>query len=288
MRGLVLSGGGANGAFEVGALQHIIGEKKIHYDVICGVSVGALNGSILAQYPEGQEEASMEHLSNIWEQVNRDSDIYKKWYGGWLWHLPALWKRSIYCTAPLQKIVHEHVNEARFRTSDKQLFIGAVCLNTGEYKVWDKSSPDITEAILASSSFPVFFEPVQINHKWYTDGGLRDITPIKAAIDAGCTRIDVIQCGSAELLQFPSGAPSTLKQVQIMLEVVFDEIDRNDYEKAQMINKLVKAGVSDKKLIELHRIRHLISLGDSLDFNQEKKDKNMALGKRLATAYSAW
>jgi NTE family protein len=288
MRGLVLSGGGANGAFEVGALQHILGDLKIHYDVVCGVSVGALNGAILAQYPEGQEAAAIDHLTNVWKQVNRDEDIYKKWCGGWLWHLPALWHHSIYSTSALRKIVEEHLNLVQLRTSGKDLKVGAVCWGTGEYKVWNQVNSCIAEAILASSSFPLFFEPVKVEGVWYTDGGLRDITPIKAAIDSGCDRIDVIQCGCAEVMNFSGGLPGLLKQAQTALDVVFDEIDRSDYEKAKMVNELVKAGASDKKLIELHRVRPLTPLGDSLDFGEKKKDKNIALGRRLAAAYSGW
>jgi NTE family protein len=288
MRGLVLSGGGANGAFEVGALQHILGEKRIHYDVICGVSVGALNGSILAQYCQGQEQEAVDHLVNIWDRVNENSDIYKKWCGGWLWHLPVLWHKSIYNTQALHEIVKEHVSITRLRSSGKEFRVGAVSWNDGSYRVWKQTQDTIRDAILASSSFPIFFEPIQIHGEWFTDGGLRDVTPIKAAIDAGCDRIDVIQCGCPEVPETRRGLPNLLKQLQISLDVVLDEVDRNDYEKAVFVNRLVKAGASDKKLIELHRLRSLTTLGDSLNFGADKKDKIKATGRRLASAYSSW
>jgi NTE family protein len=287
MRGLVLSGGGANGAFEVGVLRHILGELQIHYEVICGVSVGALNGAVLAQYQQGQEKEAFEHLATVWEQVNRDKDIYRKWCHGLLWHLPVLWHKSIYSTKPLQKIVEEHVALVQLRTSGKQFRVGAVCWNTGEYRLWNQVHGTIKEAILASSAFPVFFEPIKIEGAWYTDGGLRDITPIKAAIDAGCDRIDVIQCGKA-YTEPVTGMPKVLKQIQVCLDIVLNEIDRNDYEKAVMVNRLVEAGASDKKLVELHRIRPASSLGDSLDFGREKRERNNALGYDLAVAYPEW
>ena len=287
MRGLVLSGGGANGAFEVGALRHIIGERHIHYDAICGVSVGALNGSILAQYFKGDEAQAFKHLETVWEQVNENDNIYRKWCGGLLWHLPVLWHRSIYSTKPLRKIVDKHFDGFRIRRSGKKFRVGAVCLNTGEYQTWGERDSDLKEAVLASSSFPIFFEPIKIDGVWYTDGGLRDITPIGAAIDAGCTRIDVIQCATGHASR-TQGAPNILKQIQIGLDVTLDEIDRNDYERAEMINLLVQAGASDKKLIELHRIRPPASLGDSLDFSKEKRQRNEALGYQLAQAYPEW
>ena len=52
MRGLVLSGGGANGAYEVGVLKYLIGEKNQEFDLFAGTSVGALNAGFLAQYKD--------------------------------------------------------------------------------------------------------------------------------------------------------------------------------------------------------------------------------------------
>jgi len=285
MRGLVLSGGGANGAFEVGALQHLIGFKKIHYDVICGVSVGALNGAILAQYPKGKEAEAVDHLVNIWDGVCRDSDIYKKWYWGLLGLLPAAWKGSAYCTDPLKHIVQEHLDPARLKSSGKKFRVGGVCWNTGEYRLWGERNADIVNGVLASSAFPLFFEDIPIDGFWYTDGGLRDITPIKAAIDLGCDRIDVIQCGGPGVKQV-KGKPGIVRKGLTMMEILLDEVDTCDYEKAEMINKLVLAGAppSGKRLIELNRLQPSGLLGDSLDFSEERKIKNMKLGKRLAMA----
>jgi hypothetical protein len=55
-----------------------------------------------------------------------------------------------------------------------------------------------------------------------------------------------------------------------------------------MINLLVKAGASEKKLIELHRLRDTSSLGGSLDFSKEKRERNEALGYQIARAYPQW
>jgi NTE family protein len=282
MRGLVLSGGGANGAFEVGALQHLIGFKKIHYDVICGVSVGALNGAVLAQYPKGMEDAAIKDLTTLWDGVSKNSDIYRSWYHGLLWKLPWLWKSSLYCTNPLKQLVRENVDPSRLQKSGKKFRVGAVCWNTGEYRLWGEQHKDIVAGILASSSFPVFFEPIELDGLWYTDGGLRDITPIKAAIDLGCDRIDVIQCGGPGVSS-RKGRPGVIQQALAGMEILLDEVDVCDYEKAQYINRLVLAGAApNKKLIELNRLQPSGLLGDSLDFSEERKIKNMKLGKRLA------
>ncbi len=62
MRALVLSGGGAKGAYEVGALKYLLLDKETQYDIICGVSVGALNASFLSMYPLGQEKVAYQNL----------------------------------------------------------------------------------------------------------------------------------------------------------------------------------------------------------------------------------
>lgn len=288
MRGLVLSGGGANGAFEVGVLGHIIGNLKIHYDVICGVSVGALNGSILAQYPIGEESDAISHLFHVWRSVTCDSDIYRKWFHGILWHLPVLWHKSIYCTKPLSKLVYDNLDANKLRDSGKVFKVGAVCWNTGQYRTWDHRSKFIKEAVLASSAFPLFFEPVQVDGSWYTDGGLRDITPIKEAIDAGCDRIDVIQCGSASLLKCRE-LPGLLKQAKNAIDILLDEIDTNDYDRAKLVNEMVLDGTDTKhRVIKLHRVRPILPLGDSLDFEDARKWKSIDMGRRMAEAFPDW
>jgi len=68
-RALVLSGGGAKGAFEVGALWHLIKHRKCDFQDISGVSVGALNGAILAQAPRAIDP--QESLANMCNAVEK-------------------------------------------------------------------------------------------------------------------------------------------------------------------------------------------------------------------------
>ena len=77
MRALVLSGGGSKGSYQVGALKYILGEKRVVYDALCGVSVGAINVAFLAMFKEGEEVESSEKLSYMWSQLD-NSKIYKR------------------------------------------------------------------------------------------------------------------------------------------------------------------------------------------------------------------
>lgn len=288
MRALVLSGGGANGAFEVGALSHILGVRKVHYDLIAGVSVGALNGAFLAQYPNGEEVRAAAGLEAMWDQIKGDGSIFKKWYLGLL---PApvpfffKWKPSVYNTEPVRKLVRKHLSPNLMLASGKTFVCGAIAWSdTSEYRLWDQTSEDIVEAVLASSSFPVFFEPIRIRGVQYTDGGLRDTTPIKAAIERGATHIDIIQCSPSKLLSL-KGLALGLDQVKRAINITLNEVDNGDYEAAQMINKLIQCGCAPNpklKLVTLNRIQPKEDLGDSLDFSPKKARRLRDAGKQVA------
>src|SRR5438132_9562110 len=70
---LVLGGGGAKGEFEVGILEHLA-QKQFNFDFFTGVSVGALNVSVLAQYASLAE--AVPALENLWQEIQSNDDVY--------------------------------------------------------------------------------------------------------------------------------------------------------------------------------------------------------------------
>src|SRR2546421_3753562 len=83
-RALVLSGGGAKGSWQVGACQHLIVERGLWFDVIAGVSAGAVNAATLAQARDPDElAAELEHLRAVWLGLRGSRDVYRRrWLGG--------------------------------------------------------------------------------------------------------------------------------------------------------------------------------------------------------------
>lgn len=87
---LILSGGGAKGAFEAGAAYHLIVHRHCDFKEMSGVSVGALNGSFLAQAPASSDpEQSLrnlveqaEQLIAVWDSIKGPRDIFKKLFSG--------------------------------------------------------------------------------------------------------------------------------------------------------------------------------------------------------------
>src|ERR671923_797210 len=77
-RALVMSGGGAKGAFELGAIDYLVNDRKLDFDVIAGVSVGSLNAVLLAQGQGFQGlQQQVKRLKDVWFGIRGNDDIYR-------------------------------------------------------------------------------------------------------------------------------------------------------------------------------------------------------------------
>jgi len=252
MRALVLSGGANKGAYQAGVLYHLLYDLGIHYNIICGVSVGALNGSYLAMHPKGEENLAADGLRLLWQNL-RTEDVYKRWPLGLL---QAIWKPSLYDSSPLRHLINRKIDPKRIGLSGKRLRVGATCLDTGEYHVFHQSYEHLVKAVMASCAFPGAFEPVDIADSLWVDGGVRDVTPLKAAIDAGATRIDVLNTSPAFSAPFHSGRARFYQIVFRSVEVMSDEVLANDLSVARGINSLVEVGAgSNFRHVSIHVLR---------------------------------
>lgn len=294
MKALVLSGGGARGSYECGALKHLLGERQEKYDIITGTSVGALNGAFVAMFSHGQEQMAARELENLWLAIDT-SKVWKKWYWGMFGILPVVlprWlggKLSAYSTAPLQAMVERHLNATLIAGSGKKLRIGAVDLDSSRRSVWtEEHVQQIKKAVLASSSFPLFFEPIEIDGHLYTDAGVREICPISDAIDAGADEIHLITTGPEDVTS-PLDRKSGLSLGIRVLDVMGSEIEHWDVKAVELYNALYesrhplatgKYHINMKVLRPKHKI-----LDNSLDFSPELVRKNIELGLADARAF---
>jgi NTE family protein len=265
MRGLVLSGGGAKGAYQAGVLEYLLGVEGRSYDILCGISVGALNAGCLAQFKKGEEKAADKELVALWRSINT-AKVYKKW--PIVGELAALWKSSVYDSTPLQQFVRARLDPVKLKSSGKKLRVGAVSLNTGEYQLFGEDHPSIVEAVLASSAFPGMLSPVSLDGQVWTDGGVREVTPLRAALDLGATEVDIIVCAPENAsYKFPKNL-TTLKVAERSIDLMSDEITSNDLKIASMYNRLVRAGLAKpKREVKLRVFRPKeVLLENSLDF----------------------
>lgn len=280
MRALVLSGGGSKGSYQVGALKYILGEKQVVYDALCGVSVGAINVAYLAMYKAGQEIESSMQLSYLWSQLD-NSKIYKRWWPFGRWH--AIWKKSFFDSSPLSDLLKAGINLDLIRENGKQVNVGTVSLSSGKYTIFDQTSDHFVDAVIASASFPGMLSPVSFLGQLWTDGGVKEISPIKKAVELGADIIDVIITNPVVRTKKFIENPTTVDILKRSIDLSTDKIMANDVEKVEMYNKMAQMGLTEKKYVQLNIIRPENNLiEDLLDFRPEKIREMMEKGYKDA------
>jgi NTE family protein len=278
---LVLSGGGAKGAFQVGAERVLREELGFRWERIFGISVGAINATLLAQRAYSQ-------LRELWLRI-REEDIYRKFP----WPIVALRiglqrKLGLYDVSPLRDLIRRHAAGRPFLTP---AHVGRVSLVSGEYELVPNTAPDFLDAVWQSATMPVIWEA--IGPKAYVDGGLRNVTPLGDALAYGASEIVVIACDSGMIE--PAKPPTNLLDVakRSLTDITLNEILRNDVEHFIHINDLVRqgheAGLTLKKQdgspyrhCRITVIEPAEPLGDTLDFSQESIRLRVKQGEEMA------
>ena len=185
----VLGGGGPLGAYEVGMLQALI-ERGIAADLVVGTSIGAINGAGIAADPTLEGVAK---LRSMWLSLDE-----QEMFGGGMFATAINAFRSrthLYSIEPLRAMLADRLPE-RF----EDLVVEFQCVAASIERAaehWFSSGP-LVEAILASSSVPGLFPPVEIGDEHYIDGGIVNSIPVRRAFDLGASTIYVLQVGRIE------------------------------------------------------------------------------------------
>ena len=284
MRALVLSGGGVKGAYQLGALKKWLLEDKRDYDVLCGVSVGALNVSVLAQAKLGSIDEAYKKLEALWGTIN-DDKVYKKHFFGML---SALWSTSVYSSKPLVDLICSTLDVKAVAASGRQVRVGCTSWTTGEYRLAEGTDPDFAKWVAASASFPVFLEPVEVGGQLWTDGGVRNVTPLATAIELGADEIDVIMCTNPDVPNpwDPAGQHAIPGFLERTVDLMSDEIIRADLKVCGLKNDIAERDEKYRKIVVrvLQPSKKLVS--DSLSFDPAVIQGLIATGYADACASS--
>lgn len=114
-RALALRGGGSKGAYEVGFLKAMtekLNPVEYHYDVVVGVSVGAINAALLAIYEPGQEKAAVEELEKMW-RTHLPQDLWDTW--PYVNFLGGVYYPSMLDSSPMHREIASHLDGKPFR-----------------------------------------------------------------------------------------------------------------------------------------------------------------------------
>ncbi len=184
-KGLVLSGGGAKGAYQAGVLR-VLKEKGLLSDVgyISGVSIGAINMALYLM-------DDMDGMDKVWDDMDTKEIIS-------LDTLTMSGDRLYFSRERITKILTDFISFDKISKSEIKTFAGVSRIigadqYIGEYlSLNGRSDEDIRTIITASSSLPVIHEPVSFEGKLYMDGGPTDNEPVKPLYDIGVRDFIVI------------------------------------------------------------------------------------------------
>jgi len=223
---LVMSGGGARAAYQVGVLRYLARHHEdLQIPIITGVSSGAINAAYLANETTVFREKA-EGLAEIWanlttEKVFRvDSISTMRHVLSWGIRLlmggsvNAIKTRSLVDTDPIRELLQGILSPENGRLTGidrnidegklKAIAITASSYTTGQSITWiqgkdvndwqrahrkSQISPITIDHIMASASLPMFFPSIYVDGSWYGDGGIRLTAPLSPAIHLGANRV---------------------------------------------------------------------------------------------------
>ncbi len=273
--GLILSGGGARAAYQVGVLKaiHKILPKG-HYnpfDIISGTSAGAINGVALASYAENYR-MGIRHLERIWMHFSCDQIYRTDFWGvsrplGRLMKSLVLGKRyrndtvSLLDNTPLRELLAEVIKFDQIQPAIDNGALHAIAVNCsglengksisffqGHYSInnWERlrrigSRSRVTlHHLMASSAIPMIFPAVKIHNDYFADGAVRQLAPLSPALHLGAEKIMVIGVGAptTQLKEHkPVFYPSPAKMMGHMLNAAFLDSMETDIERLTRINR---------------------------------------------------
>jgi NTE family protein len=275
--GLVLPGGGARAAYQVGVLRALAdllpARSPNPFPVIAGTSAGAINATELAIHAERFRIAAV-NLERVWRnfevsQVFR-ADVVSMlrgsahWFlamlsGGWLLPPP----KSLFDNHPLRELLHanfdfEGINRSIQSGHLHALAIAAAGYSSSRSVSFFEGLPDkhswyrvrrggeatkITlDHLMASVAVPFLFPPVMMGNEYFGDGSMRQATPFSAAIHLGADRLLVIGTRNdarVERRKTPR-SPSFGQIFGYMLDALFSDGLYSDLERLNQINDLLR------------------------------------------------
>lgn len=285
MKGLVISGGGSKGSHSVGIISYLLGDLKLDFQILCGVSVGAITAAFLAQFKVGEERQAASKLYQMWSNLST-KDVYIPWkpFG----KLLGLLKGGFYNPAPLIKIIKSNISLDRIRESGKQVSVGTISVSSGKYTIFDQTSDYFIDSVIASSLFPGMFPPIKIGNEFWMDGGTKQISPIDIAIKNGATDICAIVTSPEKRIPKFIEKPSAIDSLKRAIDLSTEKIMSNDIEKAHLHNKLAEYGIPGYQFVKLNIIRPKFNLiEDFLDFSPHKIKEMMEIGYKDAQIQTA-
>ncbi len=188
MLAFVLSGGGARGALQVGALRALL-EAGQQPDLLVGTSIGACNAAYLAIH--GVNLATIDGLADLWRDAAKANLLPPNYW--WLTFSSLVRRtKSGYSEARMRAfcLAHGMTPGLTFGSiRDVRLILVASDLNSGQSILYGAPDDNILEAMLASAALPPWIGPLRRGERLLVDGGMLSNLPIETALMQGAGEI---------------------------------------------------------------------------------------------------
>jgi len=277
--GLVLPGGGARGAYQVGVLKAFLEISKTKsespFDIFSGTSAGAINGAFLASEAHIFDH-SIVSLIDVWSNFTSNK-VYKTdpitmlktslhWFltiisGGVLIPNPT----SLLDNQPLRNLLRETIKFPDIQNNIESSSIESLAVTSASYRSrksctffqansnannWNKTHREGKKTLInldhlmASVALPLIFPAVRIKDEYFGDGAMRQATPLSPAIRLGAEKLMIISAKETDdRFQFNNPGeqyPSFAKIAGYMLEALFLDGLYSDIERLNRINQIIK------------------------------------------------
>ncbi|HEX6691689.1 MAG TPA: patatin-like phospholipase family protein [Burkholderiales bacterium] len=274
--GLVLTGGGARAAYQVGvvkAVRDILGNPTRNpFPIVCGTSAGAINAATLAVFADDFSRA-VGNLLEVWEHM-RCEHIYRtdSWHimrsgARWLSAMMLLSRHnpiSLLDNTPLREMLAKNLDFGRIQGNIDAGSLYAVCVTASGYtsgqsvsffqggsglEGWERNQrigaavPMNLDLLLASAALPFIFPAVKFNREYFGDGSMRQIAPVSPALHLGADRVLIVGTGrqSEDGGRVRSNVYPSLAQIAgHALNSIFLDSLMVDIERLERINRTVQ------------------------------------------------
>ncbi len=319
MNGLVLSGGGARSAYQVGVLSYIAEKApEVDFPIITGVSAGAINAAFLAGF-RGSASEALHELVNCWCSLTIErvfhSGFHRLTVSGlrWAWTLGAGGTSlgpqvmGLVDTQPLWEFLTANLDVEGIRANIQSGRVRAVGLTatnyaTGQTITFVDGAPDVqswervrrcgvrtklgVEHVMASGALPLIFPAVEINGDYYGDGSIRQAAPLAPAIHLGASRMLAVStrynATSVEIRdRRVDGYPPPAQILSMLFNTIFLDTLEADVERLRRVNKVLAACLPDRPAPEGLRQIDILVLRPSLDLGKLAGDYQGRLPRSL-------
>jgi NTE family protein len=274
--GLVLTGGGARAAYQVGvvkAVRDVLGApKKNPFPILCGTSAGAINAATLGVFADDFSRA-VSNLLEVWENMHCEH-VYRTdpWHilgsgARWLAAMMLISRQapvSLLDNSPLAGMLSRNLPFERIQANIDAGALYALCVTASGYSSgqsvsffqggpglegWERNQRIGAavalklEYLLASAALPFIFPAVKVHREFFGDGSMRQIAPVSPALHLGADRVLIVGTGRQTQEQARARSnvyPSFAQIAGHALNSIFLDSLAVDIERLERINRTVQ------------------------------------------------